>query len=226
MAKASDAAAGTASTGVDLDSRQRELLKSAARKRQAGQGLTQAEERSLRRFEQQQRERHGQEYCRSLPKAHYLAATGVANKVILEQAQKLDLPWKPHEKSVDLFAMVAAFHRLITSNPKGFYRLVRTDAMKEFFPDEDTTDWQDECFKEKAWQLGDQRRLRRGEMLDAAAVAEIHARLAERFRSFSETLGQRFGEAAQRLWLQAWEDQQTDILSLLEGTTDDGRGDE
>lgn len=224
MAKGKNAAAIAPPMGTDADARQRELIKSAAQKRQRGERLSQAEERAVKRFEQQQRERHGQEYCRQLPKAHYLQATGVANKVILEQAQKLDLPWNPHEKSVDLFAMVAAFHRLISENPKAFYRIVRFAQLKEVLEsDENVADWGEEFLKEKTFEARDKREVRRGEMLHAAAVAQVHARLADRWKRFAETLGQRFGEAAQRLFAQAWDDQQADLSALIDEWVGDGR---
>lgn len=198
---------------VSADAEQKGLV-DALRKYRAGVPLTQREERLARRYEQQQREKFGREYLHVMPKKDYLAAAGVANKVILEQAHRLALPWNPHEKTVDMAAMLAAFHRLIAENPKAFYRAANKAAMTEFFPGENF-DWQDECFKERAWQLADQRKLRRGEMLDAAAVAEILGRIADRYSSFVEVLGKRFGEAAQRLALQNWEDQQADVERLL-----------
>jgi hypothetical protein len=192
----------------------------AAKKRSAGQKLTQAEERALRRHEQQLRHRYGQAYLRELPKKDYLASTGVANKVILEQAQKLGLPWNPYEKTVDAGAMLAAFHRLISDNPKGFYRAASKAALDEFFPDEAAADWQGECFKERALELADKRKVRRGEMLDAAAVAAILGRIAERNIAFVQALGKRFGDAAQRMAQQSWEDQREDVERLLSGSTD------
>jgi hypothetical protein len=221
MTKAKDAP----QAGVELDARDREILAAALRKIRAGQRLNQAEDRVWRRYEQQQRERYGRAYLEGLPKRDYLHLAGVANKVILEQAAKLNLPWKPHDKYVDVGAMIAAFHRLIADNPKGFYRAANRAAMEEFFPDA-AVDWQEECFKERAIELADKRKVRRGEMLDATAVAAILGRIADRFSGFVEVLGQRFGDAAQRMAQQYWEDQEKDVQLLIAADGDGGSSDD
>lgn len=208
------------SAAVNVDQR----LLAALKKQRAGARLTQADERAIRRYEQQQRERYGQAYIRELPKGDYLKAAGVANKVILEQAQKLDLPWLPHDKTVDAMAMLARFHALIAENPRGFYRAAKSSAVKEFFPDAEE-DWQEECWKERAWELADKRLLRRRVMLDASFVAELHGRIADQLRAFGEVLGKKFGEQAQRLFRQTWEDIEADVLRLVDGlAAGDGDG--
>lgn len=202
-----------------VDQRALEALK----KRRSGANLTQADERALKRYESELRQRYGQAYLRELPKKDYLAATGVSNKVMLEQAERLDLPWRPHDKTVDAWSMLARFHALIAEHAHGIYKLIRharsKSAVEEFFPD-DQVDWQEECWKERALELRDKRAIREAAMLDAAAHSQIMGRVADSWRDFGERLGKRFGAEAQQMFLETWRDIESDVSILL--ADDDG----
>ena len=202
-----------------VDQRALEALK----KRRSGAKLTQADERAIKRYETELRQRYGRAFISELPKKDYLAAAGVSNKVMLEQADRLDLPWRPHDKTVDGWAMLARFHALFVEHAQGIYKLIRharnKSAVEEFFPD-DQTDWQEECWKERALELRDKRTVREGSMLDSAAHAQIMGRVADSWRDFGERLGKRFGPEAQQMFLEVWRDIESDVSILLDD--DDG----
>ena len=201
------------------------------RKQRAGEKLTQREQRELKKYERQQQEKHGIAYMKEMPKGDYLKGAIVANKVMLEQAARLGLPWEPHDKTVNAWAMLARWHALVAAAPSAFYKaaaiaLAKDDpSRKEFFPDAEI-DWQEECWKERKWELEDKRLIRRREMLLAGAVDEIHGRMADRDVAFNEALGKQFGPAAQALFAQHKEDQQRDMRTLISNSIidDDGSG--
>ena len=203
-------------------------LEAALQKRQRGEKLSQRDERALKKHDAEQAKRLGSAIFQSLPKGDYLTLAGVSNKVILDQADRLSLPWHPHARTVDVGAMLQRLHAIITENAFALAKAIRSrqsrSAMAEFFPGEDDgKDWQEECFKERAMELADKRLLRRQEMLDAQAVAEIHRRMADRDVTFGEIIGKRFGPEAQLLFKKHKEDQEADVMRLIEGPDGDGQ---
>lgn len=206
-------------------------LVSARRKRQSGERLTQREEIAWRRHERKLREQIGPGYVRALPKKDALAAAGVSNKSLLEWADRFDAPWRPHDKTVDGFALLRWACGLIAECSTAIGKHLKAKrnqaAVEEFLPDLAPLDWQDECFKERAWELADRRLLRRKEMLHAAMVGEIHQRIAGRLQSLGDGLGKRYGEEAQRLFQQTWDDIAADVMRLIDsGDGDDDGGDD
>jgi hypothetical protein len=201
-------------------------LEAALQKRQRGEKLSQRDERLLKKHDAEQAQRHGAALFEACPKGDYLELAGVSNKVILDQSERLGLPWHPHARTVDVGAMLRRLHSIITENSLALSKAIRSrqsrPAMAEFFPDEQGgKDWQEECFKERALELADKRLLRRQEMLDAQAVAEIHRRMADRDVSFGEIIGKRFGPEAQLLFKKHKEDQEADVMRLIEGPDGD-----
>lgn len=209
-----------------LEQRQQATLLAGAREKiAAGMQLTQRELNVWRKHEKQLRDRYGRGYATECPKKDYLHECGTDNKTVLEQQERLSLPWVKGHKTVNLFEMLARFHKIIAANPAAFYRAAKADkSLQEFFPDVNDEDYQSKCWEEKYYALRDDRHLREQTMLPAPAIGEIFGRIADHLRAFGEDLGKHYGKEAQEMFLESWEDCQGDVERLLALGDDNGNG--
>lgn len=204
-------------------------LVSALKKRRGGQPLTQREQNALAKFERAQREKFGLAYVKETPKKDLLAEVDVSNKTWLEWVDEFGAPWSPHSKTADSFALLRWSVGLIRECASAIRKHRKTVASKaaidEFLPDvTEGTDWQDECFKEKALALRDDRYLREKALIDAAAFADVMLVDADGFRMFVEQLGKAagpdLGPQLQTMALKWWTSFEGNVHRLL--VRDDG----
>ncbi|MEM9367515.1 MAG: hypothetical protein AAGD07_16100 [Planctomycetota bacterium] len=101
----------------------------AAVKQHAGDRLTQTESRDLKWYEKRQRTAWMEGSLRAVPKGQFCKMAGRQQKVIDEQAERLDLPIDG--ATVDLFEAIKAYHDLIVANSRRIVAADDADAITE-----------------------------------------------------------------------------------------------
>ena len=145
-----------------LESRDRreraKLAQEGLRKLKAGGKLSREERRAVQQVEQEQLQTFGQQYIASCPKGDYSNHVGVHQKVLLEQSRRFGLPYHTSGKTVDLWAMLAAWHQWASDNKHLITRVIKAQQASEILDEDDTLDfWQRELVKERTLKERDAR---------------------------------------------------------------------
>lgn len=165
--------------------------RAAAAKRARGEKLTRDETRALEWYEQHTRQEILAAGLRALPKGVYCELAGRQQKVVDDVGRRYGIPTTG--ATVDLFAVVKAFHDLIAKHAT-------------VLSAEGGADWAQEKLKQQIETLKARRQLlesdlerRREELIARVDLRRRAQWIAGRLRTLSEQLGRRHGRDAQRL---------------------------
>ncbi|WP_425400366.1 hypothetical protein [Aeoliella sp.] len=147
------------------------------RKQRAGADLTVRERRAIERFERQQQAIYGPFYARNYPKVELVERLDTHRRVLIDQSKRFGLGYHSSRKTVDLLAMLAAWHRWATRHWKALVQVFDSRDADNQSDENDTLEfWQRELTKEKALKERDGRLDRTGESVSRESV---HAMLQE-----------------------------------------------
>lgn len=197
------AAPPSAADQVELD-----LVKSALRKKQAGDVPNERELRALRRYEKQREDERRRSYYATVPKGHYGELSGRQAKVLNEQADRYQLPLRG--RTVDLFAVVRRFHDLLAEWSRGGVPGAAADEDEMSGPASPML----ERWREEKWRLARMERRRlEGSLVDRAEIDGLLIPVAQRLQRASEQLGRRYGADAQAILAEAIEE----VIGVVSG---------
>lgn len=165
---------------------QAKIVAGALAKLDRRESLTAREAAAVKKWERNQLEKWGRKYIAATAKKEYCDAVGVSQKVALEQSRRFGLPYHTAGPTVDLFAMLAAWHGWASENKHLITRIIRSQEIAEALDEEDSLDfWQRELVKEKAIQARDAREERRRDTMPIAPLRELMQELVEGLHKLS-----------------------------------------
>lgn len=202
--------ATSADARVDAD-----LVARAYRKVMEKAELTKEERRALKRHEREKEERLRWQYYEAIPQKHWRTMSGRQAKVINEQADRYDIPFKG--ATVNLPAVVRALHDFLADNAVKLARdedpLMQGSGSPAL-----------ERYREERAAMARLDRLEReGELLPREDVREVLGRVASILRSAGEALQRQFGANAVEVLYEALDDAQREVDRCFaqEGTSDE-----
>ena len=217
MAKKKDAATLATPLQSDLIASKHRLnrLRRIQAKLDEGQELTSAEIRDYQKYEREVADKFGFKYATHCSKQIYHEQTGTVSKVVLEQAERLGLPWEKHSKTVNLFAVLRRFHAIIAENPVAFYKALHGDKTTTLGTLGPAHDFEAKFWEERFYAARDERLLREKTLVHADSISAVMGRIADHLRNFGERLGKQFGEDAQAFFLECLDECEQDINSVV-----------
>lgn len=189
MAKGSSskpAAPRSASQQIEQD-----LVRSALEKHKRGEKPTRAELTALRKFERQREAAALDTAIRACPKKLYVQLTGRQHKVLLDQADRHQLPLQGD--TVDLAAVLRRFHDILADNR---HRLAAGPASDDPLLDGEETPALERYRKLKGDLLALELAERNATLIPREDVSNIFAQLADTLRQTAERLRDHHGHDA------------------------------
>ena len=192
---------------------ERQLARAALEKTARGQRPTQTEACALRRIEKAEEEKRREAYYRTVPKADYIALSGRPTKILHDQADRYNLPLRG--KTLDLYAVLSAFHKFLADNK---HKLAATDGEDPMSGESSPAL---ERWREEKYRLARLERLRQEDsLLPRDKIHTGMAAMANILRHLGAPMQRQYGPAAHQLVTEALDDWQRELDSLY-GTGDD-----
>lgn len=169
------------------------LLRAVLRKELAGEKLTAAEARVLKRHEREEEERHRWRVYAAIPKKDYVAMSGRQYKIVDEQGERYGLT-ALKEPVIDLRALLRQVHDLLAAKWHQFGKEIEADALLSGGPGNSPA--QERYRSYKADLAGLEVEAKRGELLPRADVKVGMLVVVNLIRSAVEQIDREFGEEA------------------------------